>query len=73
MSGGASAGSRMSTDMQKRFHAVAGAFDGNDFLIVAGLVLASLGVGLWSVPAALSLAGAGLFGLGLLGALRKAR
>jgi len=59
--------------MWKRFCALVRALDGNDVLILAGLGLASVGVGLWSVPAALDLAGAVLFGLGLLGSLRKAR
>ena len=42
-------------------------------LILAGLALGGIGVGLWSVPAALGLVGVVLFGLGLLGTLRKAR
>ena len=52
---------------------MAGAIDGNDVLILAGLALVGIGVGLWSVPAALGLVGAVLFGLGLMGTLRKAR
>lgn len=47
------------------------AFDGNDFLVAAGLLLVVIGIGLVCLPAALVAAGLGLIAFGTLGAAQK--
>ena len=46
--------------------------DANDLFIVTGLALLAVGVGIYSVPAALVVVGSVLFWLGVTGAMRKA-